>query len=54
MPVDVICVPETGEGLIPGEGIGFGDDGVFGRPDWERVMFLLRNDILAVLLFRDE
>lgn len=33
MPVDVICVPEIGEGRMPGGGVAFGVDGVLGTPD---------------------
>lgn len=53
MPVDVICVPEMGDGRMPGGGVGFGIDGVFGTPNWDKAMFLLRNDILGALLFWD-
>lgn len=41
----MICIPEIGEGRMPGKGAAFGVDGVVGALDWERTMFLLRNDI---------
>lgn len=47
VPVDVIWVPDIGEGRMPGSGIGFGVEEIFGEPDWERTTFLLRKDIFV-------
>lgn len=42
MPVDVIWVPEMGEGRMPGGGVGLESEGVAGELDWDKITFLLR------------